>query len=178
MIDVATVFAAPLAATMLADFGADVIKVEHPSRPDAARQHGPSKDGVGLWWKVLNRNKRMLAVDLSNDRGRDILLQLVAESDVLLENFRPGTLERWGLGPGVLSEINPRLVLVRVSGFGQTGPRSRDAGFGTLAEAMSGFAAMTGEPDGPPTLPPLACGWHRRAGRRIRDDACVAHARA
>lgn len=156
VLDLATVFAAPYAATLLADFGAEVIKVEHPLKPDAARSHGHTKDGVGLWWKVLNRNKRMLTLDLSCEAGRDILLELVADHDVLFENFRPGTLERWGLGPGVLHEINPRLVIVRVTGFGQVGPRRRDAGFGTLAEAMSGFAAVTGQEDGPPTLPPLA----------------------
>jgi crotonobetainyl-CoA:carnitine CoA-transferase CaiB-like acyl-CoA transferase len=155
VLDVATLFAGPLAATLLGDFGADVIKVEHPRRPDPSRGHGPSKDGVGLWWKLLGRNKKTITLDLSTPAGRDVLLRLAAESDVVIENFRPGTLERWGLGWEELSEANPRLVLARVTGFGQVGPAARRPGFGTLAEAMSGFAAITGEPDGPPTLPPF-----------------------
>ncbi|MYV59209.1 CoA transferase, partial [Streptomyces sp. SID4931] len=99
VIDLATLFAGPLAATMLGDFGADVIKVEHPRKPDPSRGHGPAKDGVGLWWKLLGRNKRTLTLDLSAPGGRDVLLRLAAETDVIVENFRPGTLERWGLGP-------------------------------------------------------------------------------
>ncbi|WP_375001214.1 CaiB/BaiF CoA transferase family protein [Aeromicrobium sp. CTD01-1L150] len=156
VIDCATLFAGPLAATMLGDFGADVIKVEHPERPDPSRGHGAMKNGHGLWWKNLGRNKRTVAADLKHEDGRALLLRLVETSDVLIENFRPGTLEQWGLGWPELEEANPRLVLLRVSGFGQKGPRRREAGFGTLAEAMSGFASMTGQPDGPPTLPPLA----------------------
>lgn len=156
VIDCSTLFAGPLAATMLGDFGADVIKIEHPQRPDPSRGHGAQKDGHGLWWKSLGRNKRTVAADLKSDSGREVFLRLVDSADVVIENFRPGTLERWNLGWDELSQRNPRLILVRVTGFGQFGPRSRDAGFGTLAEAMSGFAAMTGEPDGPPTLPPLA----------------------
>lgn len=140
---------------MLGDFGAEVIKVEHPRRPDPSRGHGPTKDGVGLWWKLLGRNKRNLTLDLSSAGGRDVLLRLAAETDVIIENFRPGTLERWGLGWAELHAVNPRLVLVRVTGFGQFGPYAHRPGFGTLAEAMSGFAAITGEPDGPPTLPPF-----------------------
>ncbi len=155
VLDLATLFAGPLAATMLGDFGAEVIKVEHPRKPDPSRGHGPSKDGVGLWWKLLGRNKRNVTLDLSTPGGRDVLLRLAAESDVVIENFRPGTLERWQLGWPELSAANPRLVLARVTGFGQVGPYARRPGFGTLAEAMSGFAAITGEPDGPPTLPPF-----------------------
>ncbi|RKN40140.1 CaiB/BaiF CoA transferase family protein [Streptomyces hoynatensis] len=155
VIDLATLFAGPLAATMLGDFGAEVIKVEHPGKPDPSRGHGPAKDGVGLWWKLLGRNKRTVTIDLSRPAGRDVLLRLAAEADVVIENFRPGTLERWGLGFEELSAVNPRLVLARVTGFGQFGPYARRPGFGTLAEAMSGFAAITGEPDGPPTLPPF-----------------------
>lgn len=155
VIDLATLFAGPLCATMLGDFGADVIKVEHPGRPDPSRGHGPTKDGVGLWWKLLGRNKRNLTLDLACPGGRDLLLRLAADTDVIIENFRPGTLERWGLGPAELHAVNPRLVLVRVTGFGQFGPYAHRPGFGTLAEAMSGFAAITGEPDGPPTLPPF-----------------------
>jgi len=156
VVDAATLFAGPLAATMLADFGADVIKVEHPAKGDPVRGHGSSKDGVGLGWKQLGRNKRTVALDLSDARGQEIMRTLLADADVLVENFRPGTLERWNLGPAELLAMNPRLVIARVTGFGQFGPRSGEPGFGTLAEAMSGFAAMTGQPDGPPTLPPLA----------------------
>ncbi|MEU5577974.1 CoA transferase [Streptomyces huasconensis] len=155
VLDLATLFAGPLAATMLGDFGAEVIKVEHPSRPDPSRGHGPSKDGVGLWWKLLGRNKRTMTLDLSTPGGRDTLLRLAATADVVVENFRPGTLEKWDLGWDELSAANPRLVLTRVTGFGQFGPYARRPGFGTLAEAMSGFAAITGAPDGPPTLPPF-----------------------
>jgi crotonobetainyl-CoA:carnitine CoA-transferase CaiB-like acyl-CoA transferase len=156
VLDCATLFAGPFAATMLGDFGADVIKVEHPRKPDPSRGHGVTKNGQGLWWKSLGRNKRTITADLKSESGRDVILRLAAEADVLIENFRPGTMEKWGLGWDELSRVNPRLVMVRVSGFGQVGPRKGDAGFGTLAEAMSGFAAMTGQPDGPPTLPPLA----------------------
>nr|WP_051798643.1 CoA transferase [Streptomyces sp. NRRL S-337] len=155
VIDLATLFAGPLAATVLGDFGAEVIKVEHPHRPDPARGHGPAKDGVGLWWKLLGRNKKAMTLDLSHPGGREVLLRLAAGADVVIENFRPGTLEKWGLGWAELSAVNPRLVLARVTGFGQFGPYARRPGFGTLAEAMSGFAAITGEPDGPPTLPPF-----------------------
>ncbi|MFI9343346.1 CaiB/BaiF CoA transferase family protein [Streptomyces sp. NPDC052773] len=155
VLDIATLFAGPLAATLLGDFGADVIKVEHPLRPDPSRGHGPSKDGVGLWWKMLGRNKRTITLDLSTPGGRTTLLRLAAGADVIIENFRPGTLEKWDLGWPELSAANPRLVLARVTGFGQFGPYARRPGFGTLAEAMSGFAAITGEPDAPPTLPPF-----------------------
>ncbi|GAA1630590.1 CoA transferase [Nonomuraea maheshkhaliensis] len=156
VIDAATLFAGPSAAMMLGDFGADVIKIEHPRRGDPSRGHGASVDGVGLWWKTLSRNKRGVAVDLSRAEGQEILRRLAERSDVLIENFRPGTLERWNLAPEDLLELNPRLIVARMTGFGQFGPMAKRPGFGTLAEAMSGFAAMTGEPDGPPTLPPLA----------------------
>ncbi|GAA0910886.1 CoA transferase [Streptomyces thermoalcalitolerans] len=155
VLELATLFAGPIAATLLGDFGAEVIKVEHPAKPDPSRGHGPSKNGVGLWWKMLGRNKRTITLDLSRPGGRRTLLRLAAGADVIVENFRPGTLEKWGLGRPELSAVNPRLVLARVTGFGQFGPYASRPGFGTLAEAMSGFAAITGEPDGPPTLPPF-----------------------
>ncbi|MGW1951827.1 CaiB/BaiF CoA transferase family protein [Streptomyces sp. NPDC001920] len=155
VLDLATLFAGPLAATMLGDFGAEVIKVEHPEKPDPSRGHGPSKDGVGLWWKVLGRNKRTITLNLSKPGGRATLLRLASTADVVIENFRPGTLEKWDLGWPELSAANPRLVLTRVTGFGQFGPYAHRPGFGTLAEAMSGFAALTGEADAPPTLPPF-----------------------
>ena len=152
VVEAATLFAAPIAGMLLADYGADVVKLEHPRRPDPARGHGPG----GLWFKSLARNKRLATLDLSHPDGRDVFLRLAESADVVLENFRPGTLERWGVGPDELLARNPRLVVARVSGFGQTGPYARRPGFGTLAEAMSGFAAMSGEPGGPPLLPPLA----------------------
>ncbi|MEU6273509.1 CoA transferase [Streptomyces populi] len=155
VLDLATLFAGPLAATMLGDFGAEVVKVEHPSQPDPSRGHGPSKDGIGLWWKLLGRNKRTITLDLSKRGGRATLLRLAADADVIIENFRPGTLEKWDLGWAELSAANPRLILARVTAFGQFGPYAHRPGFGTLAEAMSGFAAVTGEPDAPPTLPPF-----------------------
>jgi len=155
VLDVSTLFAGPLAATFLGDFGADVIKVEHPLKPDASRGHGPAKDGVNLWWKTLGRNKRTVTLNLGQADGAAVLLELVRTADVLIENFRPGTLERWGLGPDALLAANPALVIARVTAFGQFGPYSARPGFGSLAEAMSGFAALTGEPDGPPTLPPF-----------------------
>lgn len=154
VLDVATLFAGPLAATLLGDHGAEVIKIEHP-RGDPARTHGANKNGVGLWWKMLARNKKAITLYLGSEQGQRIFRRLVADADVVIENFRPGTLERWGLGYDELSTLNPRLVLARVTGFGQFGPYASRPGFGTLAEAMSGFAAITGEPDGPPTLPPF-----------------------
>ncbi|WP_309104637.1 CoA transferase [Microbacterium sp.] len=155
VVDASTLFAGPMAAMHLGDMGAHVIKVEHPNRPDPARGHGPSKDGQNLWWKTLGRNKRTAAIDLHTPGGREAFLRLARTADVVIENFRPGTLERWGLDYPVLSAENTGLVLARVTGFGQIGPYRRRPGFGTLAEAMSGFASSTGEPDGPPTLPPF-----------------------
>lgn len=154
VIDMATLFAGPLAATMLGDLGADVIKIEHP-KGDPVRTHGPEKDGVPLWWKVISRNKQAITLNLSSEEGQEIFKQLVRHADVVIESFRPGTLERWNLGPEELKRENPQLILTRISGFGQFGPYKSRPGFGTLAEAMSGFAAMTGDHDGPPTLPPF-----------------------
>ncbi|MDA3623981.1 CoA transferase [Saccharopolyspora sp. WRP15-2] len=155
VVDASTLFAGPMAAMHLGDMGAEVIKVEHPAKPDPSRTHGVAKDGVNLWWKTLGRNKRTVTADLASEGGREVFLALAATADVVIENFRPGTLERWGLGYEELAARNPRLVLARVTGFGQLGPYRTRPGFGTLAEAMSGFAATTGEPDGPPTLPPF-----------------------
>jgi crotonobetainyl-CoA:carnitine CoA-transferase CaiB-like acyl-CoA transferase len=154
VLDLGTVYAAPITAMLLGDYGADVLKIEHP-RGDPARTHGPSKDGHGLWWKVISRNKRAATLVLSRPEGREIMERLVADADVLIENFRPGVMEKWGLGPKRLLEINPDLVMLRVTGFGQTGPYAHRRAFGTLAEAMSGLAHQTGQPDGPPTLPPF-----------------------
>ncbi|MDP9332992.1 MAG: CoA transferase [Actinomycetota bacterium] len=157
VIDMATVFAGPGAARHLGDFGADVVKIEAPAG-DGVRRMGwfPRTGGDSYTWKLLGRNKRAVVADLKTDAGRDALLALAHGADVLIENFRPGTLERLGLGPEVLCSRNPRLVVLRVTGFGQDGPYASRPGFATMAEAMSGFAAINGEPDGPPLLPPIA----------------------
>ena len=154
VLDASTLFAGPLAATILSDFGAEIVKIEHP-RGDPVRHHGYSKDGIPLWWKMLSRNKRTVTLNLSKPEGQSLMEKLVTSADVLIENFRPGTLERWNLAPERLLDINPGLVIARITGFGQFGPYSNRPGFGTLAESMSGFAQITGEPDGPPTLPPF-----------------------
>lgn len=153
VLDCSTILAGPFVCQILGDFGADVIKIEHPDRPDGMRGHGRSVDGHGLWWKEISRNKRTIGLYLGDPQGAEVLLDLVRGSDVLVENFRPGTLERWGLSWEVLCEANPGLILLRVTGFGQEGPYAARPAFGTLVEAMSGFAFMTGQPDGPPTLP-------------------------
>jgi crotonobetainyl-CoA:carnitine CoA-transferase CaiB-like acyl-CoA transferase len=153
VIDASTILAGPLCCQILGDYGADVIKIEHPTMGDSMRGHGEKKDGVSLWWREISRNKRTIGLSLSTEAGAGVFKKLIADADVVVENFRPGTLERWGIGPDVLFEINPGLVLVRLTGFGQQGPYSARPGFGTLAEAMSGFAHLTGPEDGPPTLP-------------------------
>jgi crotonobetainyl-CoA:carnitine CoA-transferase CaiB-like acyl-CoA transferase len=155
VLDIGTLFAGPLIATLMGDFGADVIKLEHPSG-DGVRKLGWQRDGVSLWWAFVARNKRCVSLRLSHPQGRRLALALIRSADVLIESFQPGTLERWGLGPEELLAHNPGLVMVRVSGFGQDGPYSHRPGFGTLAEAISGFAHVNGWPDGPPTLPPIA----------------------
>jgi crotonobetainyl-CoA:carnitine CoA-transferase CaiB-like acyl-CoA transferase len=155
VLDAGTLFAGPMIATVMGDFGAEVIKIEHPGG-DGMRRLGWHRGGVSLWWKVISRNKRTISLRLSDPRGQRIALALMREADVFIESFRPGTLERWNLGPERLLEVNPRLVVVRVSGFGQSGPYASRPGFGTLAEAISGFAHLNGWPDGPPTLPPIA----------------------
>lgn len=158
VVDASTVLAGPACARYLADFGADVVKVERPGTGDGTRDmfRRHPDDGVTYFWKLLGRGKRSVVLDLKSDEGREHMLDLCAGTDVVVENFRPGTLERLGLGPDVLLARNPSLVLTRVTGFGQHGPYSERAGFATLAEAMSGFAALSGEPDGAPLLPPIA----------------------
>ncbi len=157
VIDMSTVLAGPNCARYLADFGADVIKVERPGG-DSLRGMAwrDPRDGEGLWWKLVNRNKRTVVLDVKDDADRELLLRLVADAHVLVENSRPGTMERLGLGPDVLLERNPDLVMTRISGFGQDGPYASRPGFATIAEAMSGLAALSGEPDGQPLLPPIA----------------------
>src|SRR4029077_8911700 len=157
VIDMATVFAGPGAARHLADFGADVVKIEAPAG-DGVRRMGwfPPEGGDSYTWKLLGRNKRAAVLDLKTDAGRDALLALARQADVLIENFRPGTLERLGLGPDVLCARNPRLVVLRVTGVGQDRPHASRRVFARRGEAMSGFAAINGKPDGPPLLPPIA----------------------
>lgn len=158
VVDLATVVAGPGCARYLADFGADVIKVERPGTGDTTRSMGWTHpdDDVTLWWKLAGRNKRSVVADLKDAADLDRVRRLIDTADVLVENFRPGTLERLGLAPDDLLARNPRLVITRVTGFGQDGPYAQRPGFATLAEAMSGFAAINGEPDGGPLLPPIA----------------------
>ena len=157
VLDLATIFAGPAACRHLADFGADVIKVERPNAGDGARHLGECDGDDSFYWRQVGRNKRPIEIDLKSPHGREVLLRLVRSADVLVENFRPGALERLGLDPEtVLLAENPGLVVLRVTGYGQTGPYADRAGFGTMAEGMSTLAHTTGQPDGPPTLPPIA----------------------
>lgn len=158
VVDLSTVVAGPGCARYLGDFGADVVKVERPDGGDTTRAMGwrDPRDGTTLWWKLEGRNKRCVVLDLKDPDDLDRMRRLVATADVLVENLRPGTLERLGLDPAELVAATPRLVVTRITGFGQDGPYAGRAGFATLAEAMSGFAAVNGEPDGPPLLPPIA----------------------
>jgi len=156
VIELANLIAGPSIGMLLADYGAEVTKLEQPEGGDAIRTWGNRKNGVGLYHKALNRGKRSVTADLRTEFGRGVLKKLLADADVLVESFRPGTLEKWGLGVDVLHALNPGLVVVRVSGFGQTGPYRDRSGFGSLAEAMTGFAYSNGSPDRPPALPGVA----------------------
>ncbi|MEP0147235.1 MAG: CoA transferase [Tateyamaria sp.] len=154
IIELGHVIAGPLSSALLSDFGADVIKIEAPDRTDMMRDLGPkAEDGVGVWWKTLGRNKKILSLDWKSDEGRNILRRLVEGADVLVENFRPGVLERAGVGPDTLHEWNPDLIVLRVSGYGQEGPMRDVPALGPAAEAMSGLAHLTGFADGPPMHP-------------------------
>lgn len=153
VVDISNFLAAPLASMFLADFGADVIKVERPGAGDEVRRWGEVRNGVGLYYKAVNRGKKSVTADLRTPFGVDVVKRLVAKADILVENYRTGTLEKWGLAPEVLMEINPGLIVLRVTGFGQTGPNSRRPGFGTIAEAYAGYVYISGEPQGPPLLP-------------------------
>lgn len=155
VLELGTMYAAPTAGRMLRDFGADLIKVEEPQAGDYARQWTPQKDGLSLGFSRLNAGKRSVGIDLRSARGRELVVALAARVDVVIESFRPGRLEAWGLGYDVLSAANPGLVLARVSGFGQSGPYRERPGFGTVAETGSGFAYINGWPDTPPTSPPF-----------------------
>jgi len=159
VIEMGQLLAGPFCGQLLGDFGADVIKVEDPGVGDPMRQWGREKPhGLSLWWPVVARNKRSVTANLRDPRGQEIVRELVARSDVLVENFRPGTLERWGLSPEALWEINPRLVVTRVTGFGQTGPYASRAGYGSIGEAMGGIRYVTGDPDKPPARTGVSLG--------------------
>jgi crotonobetainyl-CoA:carnitine CoA-transferase CaiB-like acyl-CoA transferase len=155
VIELGSMYAAPTAGRMLRDFGADVIKVEDPDGGDYARQWQPAHDGLAIGFARLNSGKRSVAVNLRTGEGREVVRRLAASADVVIENFRPGRMEAWGLGSKELSEQNPRLVMTRVSGFGQSGPYRERPGFGTVAETASGYAFLNGWPHTPPTAPPF-----------------------
>ena len=159
VIELGTLLAGPFCGQLLGDFGAEVIKVEPPGQGDPMRVWGREKaHGKSLWWPVVARNKKAITLDLRQPEGQEILKSLVGESDFLLENFRPGTLEKWGLGWPELSAINPKLIMIRVSGFGQTGPYSRQAGFGAIGEAMGGLRYVVGDPTTPPSRMGISIG--------------------
>ncbi|MGW4794062.1 CaiB/BaiF CoA transferase family protein [Nonomuraea sp. NPDC004297] len=167
VVELGQLLAGPFCGQLLGDFGAEVIKVEDPGRGDPMRQWGREKPhGRSLWWPVVARNKKSVTCDLRTPEGQDLVKRLVAEADVLLENFRPGTLERWGMSPAELHAINPRLVITRVTGFGQTGPYAPRAGYGSIGEAMGGIRHVTGDPDRPPS----------RAGISLGDSLAATHA--
>ena len=155
VLDLSIIVAGGTASSLMADFGAEVVKVERPGTGDPLRNWGPFANGVSLWWKVHSRNKKSITLNLGTPEGQDLLMRLVVEADVLIEGFRPGAMEKWGLGPDDLLAVNPKLVMLRYSGFGQTGPYKDRPGFGTIAECMSGYIGMTGFPDTPPNLPPI-----------------------
>ncbi|MPZ61005.1 MAG: CoA transferase [Propionibacteriales bacterium] len=159
VIELGQLLAGPFCGQLLGDFGAEVIKLEEPERGDPMRHWGREKPhGMSLWWPVVARNKKSVTCNLRMPEGQDLVRRLVADADVLLENFRPGTLERWGLGAEELWKINPRLVVTRVTGFGQTGPYAPRAGYGSIGEAMGGIRYVTGEPDRPPSRTGISLG--------------------
>lgn len=167
VIEMGQLLAGPFCGQLLGDFGADVIKIEQPDVGDPIREWGQAKaEGQSLWWPVLGRNKRTITLNLRDEEGQQLLRRLVAEADVLLENFRPGTLERWGLSPEELWKINPKLIITRVSGYGQSGPYSSRAGYGSIGEAMGGLRYVTGDPSTPPS----------RAGISIGDELAAVFA--
>ena len=158
VIDCTTLLAGGMMTMLLADFGAEVIKVEHPKKGDSLRVfgQGPLKNGASSWWTVFSRNKKTITLDLSREEGKELFKRLIKDADILVENFRTGTFEKWGIGYNELKTINSRIIMVSITGFGQTGPYRNRTGFGTLAEAMSGYSHITGYADGPPTLPAFA----------------------
>jgi formyl-CoA transferase len=167
VIEMGSLLAGPFCGQLLGDFGAEIIKIEDPKAGDPMRQWGREKpQGQSLWWPVVARNKKSVTINLRTEEGQDLVRKLIAEADVLLENFRPGTLERWGLSPDELWKINPRLIVTRVSGYGQTGPYSSRAGFGSIGEAMGGIRHVTGDADRPPA----------RAGVSVGDSLAATYA--
>ena len=155
VVELGSMYAAPTAGRMLRDFGADVVKIEDPSSGDFARQWQPAHNGLAIGYSRLNSGKRSVGIDMRSPEGREVAKALIADADVVIENFRPGRMEAWGMGFKDLSADHPRLVMTRVSGFGQTGPYSARPGFGTVAETASGYAFLNGWPDTPPTAPPF-----------------------
>ena len=155
VLDLSIIVAGGTASSLMADFGAEVVKVERPGTGDPLRNWGPFANGVSLWWKVHSRNKKSITLNLGSPEGQDLLKKLAVEADVLIEGFRPGAMEKWGLGPDSLLDVNPKLVILWYSGFGLTGPYKDRPGFGTIAECMSGYIGMTGFPDTAPNLPPI-----------------------
>lgn len=159
VLELGQLIAGPFAGQLLGDLGADVVKVEDPSRGDPMRNWGRElPQGQSLWWSIIGRNKRSVTIDLRTEQGQELVRQLAAESDVLIENFRPGTMERWGLGYEQLSQINPGLIMVRVSGFGQSGPYASRPGYGAIGEAMGGLRYVTGDPSTPPSRTGISIG--------------------
>ncbi len=159
VLELGTLLAGPFCGQLLGDYGAEVIKIEPPGHGDPMRVWGRQKDGeASLWWPVVGRNKKAITLDLRQAEGQSILRELVTKADFLLENFRPGTLEKWGLGWNELSAVNPGLIMIRVSGFGQTGPRARDPGFGAIGEAMGGLRYVVGDPSTPPSRTGISIG--------------------
>lgn len=159
VLELGTLLAGPFCGQLLGDLGAEVIKIEPPGQGDPMRVWGRQKEGEpSLWWPVVARNKKAITLDLRQGEGQQLLKTLVARADVLIENFRPGTLEKWGLGWEELAAVNPRLIMVRVSGFGQTGPRAKDPGFGAVGEAMGGLRYVVGDPSTPPSRMGISIG--------------------
>ena len=158
VLELGSMLAGPFCGTLLGEFGAEVVKVEKPGQGDALREWPPMKDGVALWWRSMSRNKRLVTLDLSRPEARETALALIARADVVVENFRPGTLERWGYGPDALLEEIPHTVWVRVSGYGQTGPYAGRGGYATVAEAFSGLSSISGYPDRGPMVSPYPLG--------------------
>jgi formyl-CoA transferase len=160
VLELGTLLAGPFCGQLLGDMGAEVIKIEPPNQGDPMRQWGRHNEAEGpsLWWPVVSRNKKSITLDLRQSAGQEILKELVAQSDFLVENFRPGTLEKWGLGYDMLSAVNPRLIMIRVSGYGQTGPYAHRAGFGAIGEAMGGLRYVVGDPSSPPSRMGISIG--------------------
>jgi formyl-CoA transferase len=158
VLELGSFIAGPFAGQLLGDYGAEIIKIEPPGSGDAMRTWGETREGTSLWWPAIARNKKSVAINLHDPRGQQLVRQIAAHSDIVLENFRPGTLSRWQLDYERLSEVNPRIVVVHVSGFGQTGPYREDAGFGNVAEAVGGIRFTTGEPDRPPARTGISLG--------------------